>query len=97
MTTWPGQLKFAATTSPLNSAQTFSICSSLKPKTAAIVLGSISHAFCMANARLETKDKPSCQLNPPEATKAENSPKEWPATISGLKLVPNFAIKIECK
>ena len=70
---------------------------SSKFKTAAIVLGVISQAFCIAIARWETSFKPSSKDKVPLATKAENSPKEWPATISGLKLSNVFAKITECK
>ena len=79
-------------------AQTCSTIASSKPKTAAMVLGCNSQAFCMAKARLETNFKPSSNVNDPLATNAENSPSECPATISGLKLPPKVLAKItECK
>jgi hypothetical protein len=39
----------------------------------------------MAKARLLTSRRPSSKVNTLLATKAENSPKEWPATIVGSK------------
>ena len=39
----------------------------------------------MAWARAATRRRPSSKLRAPAATRAENSPSEWPATISGLK------------
>ena len=57
-------------------SQTSSTASSLSPRTAAIVEGSISHAFCMAIARAYTNFNPSSNDRAFEATKAENSPNE---------------------
>ena len=54
-----------------------------------MVEGSASQAFCIAIARLETKIRPSSKVKAPLATRAENSPNECPATISGLKLSPS--------
>ena len=71
------------TTASLMEAQTLSITLSSPPTTAAIVPGWASQAFCMAIARLLTRRKPSSKVNTLLATKAENSPKEWPATIVG--------------
>ena len=51
----------------------------------------------MANALFETNFNPSSNDNVPFATSAENSPKECPATISGLKSDNVFAIITECK
>ncbi len=48
-----------------------------------MVEGAISQAFCIAKARLETSLNPSSKDKTPFATKADNSPKECPATISG--------------
>ena len=61
---------------------------------AAMVEACNSHAFCMALARAATKRKPSSNDNAPAATRAENSPKLCPATISGLNEVPNTLAKI---
>jgi hypothetical protein len=48
------------------------------------VEGVISHAF-VARALLETNFSPSSNDKTPLATNAESSPRECPATISGLK------------
>ena len=48
----------------------------------------------MAKALLETKESPSSKLKVLFATKADNSPNEWPATISGLKSFPRQAANI---
>ena len=53
-----------------------------------MVLGVRSHAFCMAEARFDTSSKPSSNDIARAATKAENSPSEWPATASGWKASP---------
>ena len=55
---------------------------------AAIVEGCASQAFCIAMARAYTSFNPSSNDNAPAATKAENSPSECPAVISGLKSSP---------
>ena len=91
MTSWPGQLKLAATqTFPSleTVAQTSSTFSSGRPMMAAIVPGFFSQAFCMALARAATSFSPSSKLSAPAATSAENSPREWPATMSGLNASP---------
>ena len=64
---------------------------------AAIVEGFASQAFCMACARFETKVKPSSKVSAPAATSAENSPSEWPATMSGAKSFTVLASNTECK
>ena len=64
-------------------AQISSTFSSGKANTAAIVEGVASQAFCIAWARLETNTKPSSKERAPAATRAENSPREWPAVMSG--------------
>ena len=75
-----------------------STIASSRPKTAAIVEGAISQAFCIAKARLETNFSPSSKVKTPFVTNADNSPKECPATISGLKPSPKTFAKItECK
>ena len=55
---------------------------------AAMVEGWASQAFCMAMARAYTSFSPSSNDKAPAATKAENSPKECPAVISGWKASP---------
>ena len=75
-------------------AQISSTFSSGRARTAAIVEGVASHAFCMACARLDTNTNPSSKERAPAATKAENSPKEWPATMSGWNASPNVFAKI---
>ncbi|MNE09379.1 hypothetical protein D3C80_1020520 [compost metagenome] len=62
-----------------------------------MVDGFISQAFCMANALWETNFNPSSKDKAPLATKAENSPNECPATISGLKSSSVLAKITECK
>ena len=65
---------------------------------AAIVDGATSHAFCIACARCDTSFNPSSNDIAPAATSAENSPSEWPATISGANSSPIvFANITECK
>ncbi len=65
---------------------------------AAIVEGAASHAFCMAMARLETSLRPSSKESAPAATNAENSPNEWPATMSGANSSPSdLANMTECR
>ena len=66
-------------------AQTLSTKLSSAPMTAAMVPGCSSQAFCMALARLATKRRPSSKVSTLLATRAENSPKEWPATMLGWK------------
>ena len=61
---------------------------------AAMVEGFISQAFCIAKARLETRLTPSAKSMAPAATNAENSPKEWPATISGANFSPRDFAKM---
>src|SRR5690606_28923014 len=87
----------AATTTPSIDAQISSTTLSSKFKTAAMVDGVISQAFCIAIARLDTNCKSSSKYKVPLATKAENSPNEYPATLSGLKSVKVFAKITECK
>ena len=61
-------------------------------------LGAASQAFCMAMARAATNFKPSSKLKQRVAVKAESSPKEWPAAISGLKSCPRHKALITlCK
>src|SRR5690606_30216293 len=85
------------TTTPSIEAQMSSTTLSSKFKTAAIVEGVISQAFCIAIARFDTNFNASSKDNVPLATKAENSPNECPATISGLKSGNVFAKITECK
>ena len=61
------------TTTPSISAQISSTTLSSRFKTAAIVEGVISQAFCMAMARWETNFSPSSKLKAPLATKAERN------------------------
>ena len=63
-----------------------------------MVDGVFSQAFCIAIARADTKRTPSSNDKAPAATSAENSPREWPATISGQKSGPIvFANITECR
>ena len=65
---------------------------------AAIVPGAVSQAFCIALARAATNFNPSSKLKQRAATKAENSPKEWPATRFGLNCSPKqSALMTLCK
>ena len=65
---------------------------------AAIVDGAASQAFCIAIARFETSFRPSSNDNAPAATRAENSPNEWPAVISASNSSPRQIAEItECK
>ena len=50
-----------------------------------MVDGFNSQAFCIALARIDTRRKASSKVRVLFATKAENSPNECPATISGFK------------
>ena len=51
---------------------------------------------CIAIALMDTSFSPSSKLKTPAATRAENSPRECPATFFGLKESPNiFKIAIE--
>ena len=69
-----------------------------KPKIAAIDDGFFTHAFCIAFALLATSFKPSVNEIYPAATNAENSPRECPATKSGLNdFSKTFASIVECK
>ncbi|MNY63531.1 hypothetical protein D3C86_2005040 [compost metagenome] len=88
----------AGTTTSSIEAHMSSTTLSSKPKIAAIVDGCNSHAFCIALARAITSLNASSKFNVPLATNEENSPKECPATISGLKLSPKTLANItECK
>ena len=65
---------------------------------AAIVEGCISQAFCMAMARAYTSLRPSSNDRAPAATRAENSPNECPAVISGWKASPRQSAEMtECR
>ena len=61
-----------------------------------MVLGFASQAFCMAPARIATSLNASPKLKVPFATKAENSPSECPATISGLAFSIFLKAATEC-
>jgi hypothetical protein len=68
------------------------------PNTAAMVLGCSSQAFCMALARAATSFNPSANSMAPAATRALNSPSEWPATMLGWKASPRtFAFTTLCR
>ena len=62
--------------------------------TAAMVDGVRSQHFCMALARAMTSLRPSSKLMAPAATKAENSPSEWPPTMSGLNCSPMYLARM---
>ena len=74
---------------PSTLLQMSSTCSSDRLRIAAIVDGVASQAFCIAMARLLTKISAFSKLSAPAAVSAENSPKLWPATKSGLKSAPS--------
>ena len=59
--------------------------------------GLISQAFCIALALIETSFKASSKPRHPLATNAENSPREWPATTSGLSTASVLKATTECK
>ena len=71
---------------------------SSNPKTAAIVLGLYFTGLLHGHCPLEHQFQSIFKIQGPIATNAENSPKECPATISGLKLDPITLLMItECK
>ena len=53
------------------------------PKTAAMAPEPTGTASCMAAARKRTKGAACTSVSTPEATRAEYSPSEWPATAAG--------------
>ncbi len=53
------------------------------PSTELIDPGRASAARCIASARLATSSSPASNDRAPAATRAENSPRECPATYSG--------------
>ena len=83
---------------PFILEQIFSTTISSSPRIAAIVEGVSSQAFCIANARLCTNSKPSSNFRHLLETRADISPRECPATKSGLNFSPNASASItECK
>ena len=87
-----GSLKFtASTTSALpgpkpavTSAQPAFTFSASMPRTAAIAPTPTGTACCIAWARKRTSGAACASVSTPEATSAEYSPSEWPATSAGL-------------
>ena len=77
------------------------VCSTIlfsRPNTAAMVPLLESQAFCIACARCETSLRPSSNFRVLFATRAENSPSECPATISGRKRSSKLFARItECR
>ena len=65
--------------------------------TAAIVPGTASQHFCISLARIATRRRASSKDIAPAAARAENSPSEWPATMSGRKLSVHAARMVECR
>ena len=85
ITTWPGELRFtASTTSPAAaSAQTARTASSSSPRIAAIAPTPSGTAACMASARKRTSLIASAKPSAPAATSAAYSPRLWPASSAG--------------
>ena len=81
-TTLPGALSLAtASTWPWAVASTaISTPSADSPSTELIDPGRASAARCIASARLATSSSPASNDSAPAATRAENSPRECPAT-----------------
>ena len=78
------------------AAHTSSIMLASPPMMAAIVPGTASQQRCIAWARTETRRRPSSKERAPAATRAENSPSECPATMSGL-IPAQIAVATECR
>ena len=88
ITTWPGQLKFTACTAAPISASTAlqisTILSLSKPKTAAMEPCPTGTASCMNWPRLCTATTASANFIAPTLTRAEYSPRLWPAATAQL-------------
>ena len=69
----------------LASAQTLSNVGISTPRMAAIPPGLSSPARFISSPRVRTSLSPSEKDNAPEAVRADNSPRECPATVAGLK------------
>ncbi|MCY1454006.1 hypothetical protein D9M71_710380 [compost metagenome] len=82
ITTWPGALKFTAlTTSPCAaSAQAASTSASSRPRMAAMPPCPAGTACCISWPRRSTSFTASAKTRLPAATRAEYSPRLWPAT-----------------
>ncbi|OIQ64828.1 hypothetical protein GALL_536190 [mine drainage metagenome] len=89
MTTWPGALKFtASTTSPsscITCAQPARTAASSSPNTAAMPPAPSGTASCIAWARNRTSGRASAKVRLPAATSAVYSPRLCPATRSGAR------------
>ena len=86
ITIWPGLLKLAAatTSSPAASAQACAICASSAPSTAAIAPVPSGTASCIRRPRSRTRPAASCSDSAPAQTRAEYSPRLWPASCAGI-------------
>src|SRR5690606_2147294 len=86
ITTWPGELKLAGTTtsSPEASAQMLRTRSSSAPITAAIAPVPAGAASCISWPRMRTRCAASCSAIAPAATSAVYSPRLWPASATGV-------------
>ena len=86
ITTWPGALKFAGSTtapSTLTLLQASPISSSFKPRIAAIAPTPDGTASCINCDRSLTRETESENSRAPAATKAAYSPKLCPAKTDG--------------
>ena len=88
MTIWPGPLKLAGTTTrPVwvwAVRQAASTSAALTPRMAAMAPTPTGTATCMARPRSRTVATAAPKVRAPAATRALYSPREWPATKSGL-------------
>lgn len=71
-----------------------SVLLSSNPMTAAIVEGVVLQASCIAIARWYTNCRASSKAKVCAATRAENSPRECPATMLG-SMFCSFALMVE--
>ena len=85
MTTWPGELKLAGTTtsSPETAAQTSATSSSSVPSTAAMAPVPAGTDCCISRPRSRTRRAASASDSEPAATSAAYSPRLWPASSCG--------------
>ena len=85
ITTCPGELKLAGTTtsSPDASRHASITVASSAPSTAAIAPVPAGAASCISCPRLRTRRAPSCRDSAPAATSAAYSPRLWPASNAG--------------
>ena len=85
-------------TRPSVSAHIFSTVAVSSPMIAAMRPGRASQHFCISTARVETSLRASSKLTAPQATRAENSPRECPPTMSGRgRLSLQRAVHTECR